>query len=51
MSENQYRLDPANKVIAEELRASGCAYPFAGADLILKALTEAGYGVFEVPVE
>ncbi|OIN79984.1 hypothetical protein [Mycobacterium malmoense] len=42
---NQWRAHPAHPVVAEELQREGSQFPNAGADLILKSLTDAGYNI------
>jgi hypothetical protein len=42
---NRYRAHAAHSVIAEGLEASGCPFPRAVADLLFKALWDAGFVV------
>lgn len=46
---NQWRAHPAHPVVADELRTQGAAFPNAGADLILKSLTDANYNITTGP--
>lgn len=46
---NQWRAHPAHPVVSEELQREGAQFPNAGADLILKALSDDGWNLARGP--